>query len=150
MWMPVSNRHTRCQGAILRDHHLLLIKHQSHADVRTYWVLPGGGLEDGETEEQCVCREMKEETNLDVVVGAHILDEPGPPDGVYHWVKTYLCDPGEGNASPGYEPELEAAANYSIIAIRWFDLRDDKSWDPVLVKDPFTFPLVQRIRTKLS
>jgi 8-oxo-dGTP diphosphatase len=145
-----SNRHTRYQGAIIRDHHLLLIQHQEHKSGRTYWILPGGGLDVGETEEQCIRREMKEETNLDVNVHALILDEPGHPGGVYKWMKTYLCDPGEGSASPGYEPELEAAAYYSIVKVRWFDLHDDQSWEPDLVKDSFTFPLVQRIRRKLG
>jgi len=144
------SRHARCQGAILRDHHPLLIQHQDIDDGHTYRVLPGGGLEDGETEEQCIRREMTEETNLDVIVSTLLLDEPVSPDGVYKWIKTYLCDPGEGIASPGYEPELEAAADYSIVEIRWFDLRNDKSWDPAIIKDHITLPLVQRIRSKLG
>jgi len=144
------SRHTRYQGAIIRDHHLLLIQHLQHNSGRSYWVLPGGGIESGETEKGCIRREMKEETNLDVTVRALILDEPGHPDGAYPWKKTYLCDPGEGVASPGYEPEPEAAANYSIIAVKWFDLRDQKSWDPALVNDPITFEVVQRICRKLG
>lgn len=150
MWNNKSNRHTRYQGAIIRDHQLLLIQHQEHKSGHTYWVLPGGGLDEGETEEQCILREMKEETNLDVKVRSLILDEPGHPDGVYQWMKTYLCDPGEGIASPGYEPELEAAADYSIVKVRWFDLRDEQSWSPDLIQDPFTYPLVQRLRSKLG
>ena len=76
------SRHTCYQGAILRDHHLLLIQHQDIDDGHTYRVLPEGGLEDGETEEECIRREMTEETNLDVIVRALILDELDHPDGV--------------------------------------------------------------------
>lgn len=35
-------RTTRCQGAILRDDHILLIKHREHAGGRDYWIVPGG------------------------------------------------------------------------------------------------------------
>ena len=33
------------QGAIIRDHHILLIKHTEHATSRGYWLIPGGGIE---------------------------------------------------------------------------------------------------------
>jgi 8-oxo-dGTP pyrophosphatase MutT (NUDIX family) len=53
------NRITRYQVAILRDHTiLLLIQHREHAYRCSYWLLPGGGREGGEIEEQCVLREM--------------------------------------------------------------------------------------------
>ena len=60
--------YTRCQGAIIRDHQILLITHQERDTGRSYWVIPGGGLESGETPEQCTRREMQEETGLEVQV----------------------------------------------------------------------------------
>jgi 8-oxo-dGTP diphosphatase len=62
------NRYTRYQGAIVRNHSILLIRQRENESGRSYWILPGGGIEPGETEEDCVRREMKEETNLDVRV----------------------------------------------------------------------------------
>jgi len=59
----VSKR-IRYQGAILRDDHLLLIKHRDHVDGREYWIIPGGGRENGETEEECVVREMCEDLHV--------------------------------------------------------------------------------------
>jgi 8-oxo-dGTP pyrophosphatase MutT (NUDIX family) len=70
------NRYTRYQGAIVRNHSILLIRHRENESGRSYWILPGGGIEPGETEEDCVRWEMKEETNLDVQVSALLLDEP--------------------------------------------------------------------------
>lgn len=134
------NRITRYQGVIFQDHHILLITHRHHDTGRSYWVIPGGGREDGEAEEECVVREMKEETHLDVRIDRLLVHEPGHPDGIYKFRKTYLCTPIGGEAKPGYEPEPDAAAAYSISEVRWFDLRDAASWDPNIVEDPYTYP----------
>ena len=144
------SRTTRYQGAIIRNDHVLLIKHREHATGHDYWVIPGGGREDGETEEECVIREVKEETHLDVTVKQLLLDEPGHPGDVYQRLKTYLCIPMAGEAYPGYEPEFEASEAYAITEVGWFDLRDEATWGEKVVTDPFTYPLLQRIRAALG
>ena len=37
-------------------------------DLLDYYAIPGGGLEEGETHEQCCIREVKEELGVDVKV----------------------------------------------------------------------------------
>lgn len=143
-------RHTRYQGLIIQDHKILLIEHTRLSDGLYYWVLPGGGIEAGETEGECVVREMKEETNLNVRVERLLIDEPAPPAGVYKWTKSYICTPVGGIAAPGYEPEPEAAANYSISAVQWFDLRDESEWGYDLQQDPFTYPQLVKVRQLLG
>jgi 8-oxo-dGTP pyrophosphatase MutT (NUDIX family) len=143
-------RHTRYQGLIVENDRVLLIKHREHETGRSYWIIPGGGLDGDESEEECVIREVREETNLDVEVLDLLFDEPGHPDGVYRWRKTFLCKPVGGNPSPGYEPELEAAEIYSITEVRWFDLRDEAEWGHELLTDPFTYPQLVNARKELG
>ena len=144
------NRITRYQGAVIRDDHMLLIKHREYARGLDYWVIPGGGREDGETEQECVRREVKEETHLDVRVEQLLLDEPGHPDGVYQRFKTYLCIPMAGEAHPGHEPEFGAEEGYAIVDVRWVDLRHEATWSEKVVTDPYTYPQLQRIRAVLG
>jgi ADP-ribose pyrophosphatase YjhB (NUDIX family) len=145
------NRHARYQGAIIRDHHILLIKHVEHETGHAYWIFPGGGREDGETGEECVRREMQEETGLDVRIVSLLTDEPqGYPGSVYQRLKTYLCEPLGGEATPGFEPEPEHAGHYSIVEAKWFDLRSEADWEPILINNPWIYLPLQDIRRKLG
>jgi len=61
-------------GAVIREGKVLLTKRQEW-DLAEYreiknspWQIPGGGLEFNESTEQCVVREIKEETGLDVEI----------------------------------------------------------------------------------
>ena len=140
----------RYQGAVIRDDHILLIKHHEYETGHDYWVIPGGGRDDGETEEECVRREMKEETNLDVAVKQLLLDLPARPGHVYQRFKTYLCLPMAGEPSPGHEPEFAAGERYAITEVRWFDLRDETTWDEQVVSNPFTYPSLLKIQEILG
>lgn len=139
------NRVIRYQAAILRERQILLIQHREHGG-RSYWLLPGGGREDGETEEECVLREVREETGLDVQIVKLVLDTPEPPGGSYRRHKTYWCIPIAGEARPGYEPEPEVAAIYAIAAVRWLDLNDESTWGEEITRDRFTYPELKAIQ----
>ena len=144
------NRSTRYQGAILQNHHILLLKQTEHASGRSYWLMPGGGIEPNETEERCVQREMQEETGLLVHVQSLLLDEPSPPHALYQRWKTYLCTILAGEAQPGYEPEAAYATAYSFTHVGWFDLRHPTMWDEEVISNPTTYGLLQRIRAALG
>lgn len=145
-----AGREIRYQGAIVKGDKILLIKHKAFGDNPSFWLFPGGGIEEGETEHECVIREMKEETGLDVDVNRLILDEPGFPDEPYRRLKTYLCRPVGGEAKPGYEPELEGDDKYIISEVAWFDLRDKTGWGELVINDPYTYPQLERIREELG
>ncbi len=58
--------HIRVTGILIENGKMLLV--QQHLSENRRWSLPGGRLEQGETLEQGVVRELKEETGLNVSV----------------------------------------------------------------------------------
>lgn len=142
-------RHTRYQGVFLRDDHILLIRHEEYGG-RTYWLLPGGGIEAGETEEECVIREMREELGVEVRVQRLLSEEPAHAESVYQIHKNYLCEILSGEPAPGYEPEEEASSVYGIAEVGWFDLRTPDSWPEIISLDPITSWTLQRLRIQLG
>ena len=61
--------HITVKGIVVLNNQILLLKRvQPSSDGLGYWELPGGGLEYGETPNQALVRELKEETGLDIII----------------------------------------------------------------------------------
>ena len=92
-------------AVILREDSVLLVE-RGQEPLKGYWSLPGGVVEVGETLEEALRREIREETNLEVdivqvieVFERIMRDADGRPE--YHYVLIdYLCRARPGTASP--------------------------------------------------
>ena len=65
-----TDERTACRAVIIQDGRMLL----SYETRTGQWMLPGGGLEEGETQAQCVAREVAEETGVAIRPGACALE----------------------------------------------------------------------------
>lgn len=145
----MAEREIRFQGAVVSDHCMLMLLYRPPRGA-PFWLIPGGGRESEETDQECVAREILEETHLTVRVERQILEVDAPPDGVYLRLRTYLCTPVSGSARPGYEPEDDAADVGEIAAVRWFVLRDEGSWPGDVKEDPISLSQLRGIRRALG
>lgn len=68
-------------AVIVRDDAVLACRRAPHKDAAGRWEFPGGKLEAGETPQEALARELREELDVEVVVGA-LLDRTatGPVD----------------------------------------------------------------------
>lgn len=94
-------------GALIFENGKILLVERAGEPLRGWWSLPGGGVETGETLEEAVRREVREETGLEVD-GLSILeiferimrDEEGKAE--YHYVLIdYICRPVGGLLNAG-------------------------------------------------
>lgn len=86
------------------------------------WVLPGGGLNEGEHPDDGVKRECKEEVGVDVECGVRVYFEylPECKDGCLMLYYTDTVDPST----------VSLCAEHEFSELRWFDSRNlpEKMW----------------------
>jgi len=61
-------------GIVWRRGKILMCKRPADKMLAGLWEFPGGKQRDGETIQECIRRELKEECDLDVTVGDHLID----------------------------------------------------------------------------
>ncbi|KJR08063.1 MULTISPECIES: (deoxy)nucleoside triphosphate pyrophosphohydrolase [Gordonia] len=69
-------------GAVLHRSRVLLAQRDYPAEVAGLWELPGGKVESGETPTQALIRELCEELDVRVSVGAPLADVVTPREGL--------------------------------------------------------------------
>jgi 8-oxo-dGTP diphosphatase len=115
----------RVCGAVLRDGEILMVRHR-HGE-HDYWKLPGGGPEAGETMEEAIVREVREEVGLVVRPVRVLFEEELLFTEVAHTRETCFLLEALGDEEPALGTDPELAPDRQILAdVAWFPLEDKR------------------------
>ncbi len=97
----------RAVAIIINDNEILLMHRINNG--KEYYVFPGGGVEEGETVEQAVLREVKEETSFEVKLEKLLYHHTY--EDIDHEQFFYLCRYISGEPKLGDANELQEMKN---------------------------------------
>ncbi|MEN2740463.1 (deoxy)nucleoside triphosphate pyrophosphohydrolase [Microbacterium sp. X-17] len=121
-------------AVIVRDGRVLAAQRGPGGSLPHLWEFPGGKIEDGESPQEALAREIREELRIDVRVGNEVVSTIHEYDFGIVTLTTYVCELLSG------VPQLTEHA-----AVRW--LTGDElltvAWAPA------DLPAVERVRAAL-
>ncbi|MBU3964733.1 NUDIX domain-containing protein [Patescibacteria group bacterium] len=127
----------RVRVIIIDSNKILLINRVKGEN--SYWVLPGGGVEQCESHERAIERECLEELGIKIRVQKLFLRRVGDKQGMEgQYEFFYLCDMVGGKVGTGGGPEFQPGTQYKgEYRISWVDLKKlpDLNLKPGEVKD---------------
>lgn len=105
------------------DNRILMVR-QDHPE-RTVWMVPGGGIEDGENSAQAAVREVLEETGLEVEILGLIWHVEEVSDRGQRFVNFFKARVAGGELKLGADPEF--SEDEQVLAQVRFMSRDEVS-----------------------
>lgn len=110
-----SSVRLRVAAVITDGTRVLLVRHA--AGGRTYHLLPGGGVEPGESLAEALTREVAEETGIACEVGAPLfISDTIDPAGGRHMVQIAFA------ATPTSTPEAHVSSDRRVVGAEWAEI----------------------------
>jgi len=126
----------RVRAIIIKDNKILTIKRTKPEGI--FWVFPGGGVEEGETNEEALIRECREELGVDVKIDNLFCEMDSKiPKTFGQREYFYFCEINGGKLGSGNGPEFNDSSYVGKYDIEWIYIGDLKNTNlrPAKIKD---------------
>jgi len=110
-----------------QDRVLLVRQHHEERDI---WMVPGGGIEEGESAVEAAAREVLEETGLEIEVGRLVWHVEEVSGRGQRFVNFFLGQLKGGSLELGKDPEFDA--EHQVLREVKFMSREEMAALPVL------------------
>lgn len=84
-------------AAIIQKENKILATKRGYGEFINMWEFPGGKIEPGETKEEALIREIKEELNIEINVDKFALDIEYQYPNFYLFMSCFMCSIKEGS-----------------------------------------------------
>lgn len=84
-------------AAIIQKENKILATKRGYGEFINMWEFPGGKIEPGETKEEVLIREIKEELNIEINVDKFAIDIEYQYPNFYLFMSCFMCSIKEGS-----------------------------------------------------
>ena len=113
----------RVVAAIIEKKDRILIAQRKSGDLAGCWEFPGGKIEEGESPEEAIIREIKEEFDTDIVVKEYLFTIEHQYPDFYLIMDCFRC-----------ALKNEDLVLHDHLAIRWIDPNEKADYAPADIK----------------
>ena len=92
-------------AGLIKDDGKIFATQRGYGDYKHFWEFPGGKMEDGETPQQALARELKEELAIDVDVGDFLCTVEHDYPTFHLTMHCYFCTLADGSTPTLLEHE---------------------------------------------
>ncbi|WJY71822.1 CTP pyrophosphohydrolase [Corynebacterium auriscanis] len=116
---PLSKRIEVVGAVFVQDGKILACKRGETMSLPGYWEFPGGKIEEGESPEQALRRELDEELNCRATVGDHLDTTAHEYDFGTVVLSTYICELGETDPILAEHEEMRWLTPSELRSVEW-------------------------------
>ncbi|MNI15219.1 (deoxy)nucleoside triphosphate pyrophosphohydrolase [Sphingobacterium paramultivorum] len=122
-------------GIIFKDDLVLICRRKPEKSLGGYWEFPGGKVEDGESNEESLLRELIEELNLKVKIKQHFFDTVHQYDNGAIKLISFIC-----------ETENIASESTDHDQLEWVKVSDLLDWKLAPADIPIAKKLIEEFK----
>ncbi|MGJ1436102.1 (deoxy)nucleoside triphosphate pyrophosphohydrolase [Sphingobacterium siyangense] len=122
-------------GIIFKDDLVLICRRKPEKSLGGYWEFPGGKVEDGESNEESLLRELIEELNLKVKIKQHFFDTVHQYDNGAIELISFIC-----------ETENIASESTDHDQLEWVKISDLLNWKLAPADIPIAKELIEKFK----
>ena len=112
-------KNIRVSAAVIAHNGKIFATQRGYGQYKDYWEFPGGKREEGESGEDAIIREIKEELNVDIAVDSYLTTVEYQYPEFFLVMDVYLCSIVSGEISLSVHEDARWLSAIDIDTVDW-------------------------------
>lgn len=112
-------KNIRVSAAVIRDGNRIFATQRGYGNYKGWWEFPGGKIEEGETPQQALVREIREELDTEIEVGDLITHVQYDYPEFHLDMDCFWCTVKEGNLILKEAQSASWLCREDLYSVRW-------------------------------